>query len=197
MKAVYQRQTVEIFVEEGLLQRLSQVIDPFRRYFIITDQIVHHFHHDYLDLFPNHDVFIMMAGEEQKNMDTVMQICKEMLAKNYDRHDCILACGGGVVLDVAGFVASIYKRGIDYINIPTSLMAQVDSSIGGKVGINFSGFKNQLGSFYHPLKILIDPLVLSTLNKQEMTSGMCEVMKYAILFDREMYDRLLTHTYLL
>ncbi|MDD4212582.1 MAG: 3-dehydroquinate synthase [Bacilli bacterium] len=195
MKAVYQHQTVDILVKEGILSRLLEHLDPHRRYFIITDQIVHHFYHDYLDQIQNHDVFIMMSGEEQKNMDSILQICKEMLTKNYDRSDCIIALGGGVVIDTAGFVASIYKRGIDYINIPTSLMAQVDSSIGGKVGINYLGYKNQLGSFYHPLKILIDPLVLSTLNKQEMTSGMCEVMKYAILFDCDMYDALLHHQY--
>ncbi len=195
MKAIYRNQMVEITIESGINQHLERLLDFNRRYFVITDQVVHHLYQKIYQALPHYDVFIMTVGEEQKTMDTVLQICNELLLKNYDCHDCILALGGGVVGDVSGFVASIYKRGIEYIQVPTTLIAQVDSSIGGKVGINYAGYKNQLGTFYHPSHVIIDPSFLTTLSKNDLMSGMCEVMKYAILFDREMFDALLSHKY--
>lgn len=195
MTAVYSRTTVNIHLEEGALNNLSKFLDLEKRYFVITDQTVYYFYGKILEQLLNYDVFIMMAGEDSKNMATVMQICQEMLEKGYGKSDVIITLGGGVVGDIGGFVASIYKRGIDYINIPTSLIAQVDSAIGGKVGVNCAGYKNQIGSIYHPSQIIIDFNALSTLAKSEISSGMGEIFKYAILFDKEMFNELKIHKY--
>ena len=195
MKAVYRDQTVEIHLKKGALDDLGIYLDLQKRYFIITDQTVHYFYNKVLEQFPKHDCFIMVSGEESKSIATVMQICQEMLDKKYTKDDVIITLGGGVVGDIGGFVASIYKRGIKYVNIPTTLIAQVDSSIGGKVGINYANYKNQIGAFYHPTHIIIDPNVLSTLSQQEMTSGMCEIIKYAVLFDKEMFISIKEHKY--
>ncbi|MDY0063737.1 MAG: 3-dehydroquinate synthase family protein [Bacilli bacterium] len=187
MKAVYKNQTVEIIVKHHILEELHTYINQDKRYFIITDSIVHYYYAQYFHFLKNHIFFILTPGEASKSMDSVSQIIRQMLDKEISKTDYIIALGGGVIGDLAGFVASIYKRGIRYINIPTTLIAQVDSSIGGKVGVNFDGFKNQVGSIYHPTQVFIDPECLNTLSKEQYLSGLCEVMKYAILFDKEMF----------
>ena len=130
------------------------------------------------------------AGEANKNIETASTIASELSKLGADRESVILALGGGVVGDLAGFVASIYKRGIGYAQLPTTLLAQVDSSIGGKTGVDARWGKNQLGTFYQPLRVVTDPNTLKTLPHSEIVNGVAEMVKCAIVADREMFERI-------
>jgi len=133
---------------------------------------------------------VLEPGEEHKHLDTVERICEAALEAGLDRTGVIVGLGGGVVGDLAGFAASIYMRGIGVIHVPTSLLAMVDSSIGGKTGADLRSGKNLVGAFHQPELVLIDPAFLTTLPKQELTNGMAEVIKYAMLFDENMFKDL-------
>lgn len=191
MKVEYKSKTVEININSNIIEAL----DNRKRYFIITDENVYNIYQDYFSYLKNKDYFIIKPGEASKSLRVVEEAITELLSKDYNRNDTIIAFGGGVVGDIAGFIASIYKRGVNYIIVPTTLISQVDSAIGGKVGINYLGYKNQIGSFYHPNEILINPNFLKSLPKAEFTSGMCEVVKYAVLFDQQMFNDILTNNY--
>lgn len=130
------------------------------------------------------------AGEASKSIQTASMLASRLSELGADRESALLALGGGVVGDLTGFVASIYKRGIDYIQLPTTLLAQVDSSIGGKTGVDTPWGKNQLGTFYQPRGVLADPLTLRTLPPPEMLNGVAEIVKYSVVADRRMFYRL-------
>ncbi|MGC8566728.1 MAG: 3-dehydroquinate synthase [Caldisphaera sp.] len=130
-------------------------------------------------------------GEASKEMNYAIAILKEILDYDFTRNDGIIALGGGTVSDLAGFVSSIYMRGTYLINIPTTLLAMVDASIGGKNGLNFYGYKNIIGSFYQPNLILEDIDFLKTLPKEEIMNGLGEIIKYAMMLDKEFYYYLL------
>ena len=132
-------------------------------------------------------VFDFLEGEERKNLTTVQKVYEFLVKQGLTRSDGIVALGGGVVGDLAGFVASTYMRGIRFVQIPTSLTAQVDSSIGGKTGVNTPFAKNMVGTFAQPDGVLIDPLVLETLGKRELIEGMGEVIKYGLIEDPELW----------
>lgn len=137
-----------------------------------------------------HHLYLMPDGEEYKNWQEAEKILNYLLEENFARNDLILAFGGGVVGDLAGFVASIYKRGMGFIQIPTSLLAQVDSSVGGKVAINHPKGKNMLGSFYQPEEVLIDSKLLESLEKREFNAGLAEVIKYGLIGDADFFNYL-------
>lgn len=130
------------------------------------------------------------AGEESKNLNTVSYLAHELLRNNIDRKSAVVTLGGGVVGDVGGFTASIFMRGISYIQVPTTLTAQVDSSIGGKTGVDTDEGKNLLGSFYQPRRVYIDPSLLKTLPRREFISGLAEVVKYGVIYDRGLFEYL-------
>ena len=127
------------------------------------------------------------AGEENKGMDTILGICKACIDNGLDRKSMILALGGGVVGDMAGFAAAIYMRGIDFVQIPTTLLSQSDSSVGGKTGIDFMESKNILGAFHQPRLVYINVETLKTLPRREFISGMGEVIKHGIIRDAGFY----------
>ena len=131
---------------------------------------------------------IIPQGEGSKNLRQVEAILKQMLELGLNRKSKLVAFGGGVVGDIAGFCASIYMRGLPFIQIPTSLLAQVDSSVGGKTGVNFGGGKNMVGSFYQPQAVLIDSNSLKTLDRRELISGIGEVIKYGVIYDYDFLD---------
>jgi 3-dehydroquinate synthase len=135
------------------------------------------------------DWLILPAGEEQKRLAVVERIYEQLLERGYRRDLTIVALGGGVVGDLAGFVAATYLRGVSFLQLPTTLLAQVDASIGGKTGVNHRLGKNLIGAFYQPRCVLIDPLVLATLPPEEFLCGMGEVLKYALL-DQQLFLRL-------
>jgi 3-dehydroquinate synthase len=132
-------------------------------------------------------LFTLPVGERAKSLSTAERGYRFLLENNVDRKGLICSLGGGVVGDVAGYIAATYLRGIDYIQLPTTLLAQVDSSIGGKVGVNFSGKKNMVGSFYQPRAIICDVALLKSLPPAEMRNGMAEVVKYALAMDEELF----------
>ena len=134
-----------------------------------------------------HQSIVLPAGEEQKTMAQAERLCHQLIAQGMERGQCILALGGGVVGDLAGFAASMLYRGIGIIHIPTTLLAQVDSSIGGKTGVNTTQGKNLLGAFHSPRMVLVDPYLLRTLPPRAFKAGYAEVVKYAILGDADFF----------
>jgi len=135
-------------------------------------------------------VITIPAGEGSKSLAIAETICDEMITAGLDRGGFVAALGGGVIGDLAGFVASIYYRGIPHVQIPTTVVAQVDSAIGGKTGVNARGGKNLIGSFHQPALVIADPAVLSTLPKREFNEGIAEVIKHAVIRDAKMLDDL-------
>lgn len=195
MNIKYKNQNVTIIIRDNELKNIKEYLDNDKRYFIITDDNVHRLYASIFKNLNNVQFYILPPGENSKNIKNVEAIMRELLEHHYTKDDCLVAFGGGVIGDLTGFVAGIYKRGIKYINIPTTLISQVDSSIGGKVGVNFDGFKNQVGLIYHPELILIDPQVLVTLPKIEYMSGLGEIVKYAALFDEKLFAKLEANNY--
>jgi 3-dehydroquinate synthase len=127
-------------------------------------------------------------GEESKSIAQVTYIINTMIQNKITRSCLVLALGGGVIGDLAGFVSSIYFRGVDYIQIPTTLLSQIDSSIGGKVGINSENMKNAIGSFYQPKMVLIDPSTLNTLSIKQKNNGVAELIKYGLIADKSLFE---------
>tara|TARA_B100000963_G_scaffold13787_1_gene10643 strand:- start:295 stop:1407 length:1113 start_codon:yes stop_codon:yes gene_type:complete len=128
------------------------------------------------------------ANEKNKSINTVNKYLKILLSKNFNRSDLVIGVGGGITGDVCGFVASIFKRGINFINIPTTLLAQVDSSIGGKTGVNSKFGKNLIGSFYQPRLVIIDTVFINSLPKREMVCGYAEILKHSIIKDKKFFN---------
>lgn len=131
---------------------------------------------------------IIKPGEQHKNLQTVQRIWKVLMKHHADRNALLINLGGGVITDMGGFAASTYKRGIKFINIPTTLLAMVDAAIGGKTGIDFSGAKNQIGTFAEAEKVLINPIFLETLPKREIRSGLAEMLKYGFVSDFKLLE---------
>ena len=137
---------------------------------------------------------IINANEKTKSLKTVNFYLNKLLSKNFNRSDLVISIGGGIVGDIVGFTSSIYKRGINFINIPTTLLAQVDSAIGGKTGVNSKFGKNLIGSFYQPKLVLIDTSFLKSLPKKEMVCGYAEILKHSIIYDKKFFHWLEKNT---
>ena len=144
----------------------------------------------YYELFSQTDCFVFRAEEKRKNFDSVKDVLSFFKKKKVHRKNVLVSVGGGITGDVGGFAASVYMRGIPFVNIPTTFLSMVDSSVGGKTGINFDGVKNLVGAFYQPQKVFIDTDFLDTLSDEEFMSGFAEVIKYAAIFDRNFFDEL-------
>lgn len=140
-------------------------------------------------------LYAFPAGEENKTLDTVKNIYKTLIEEKYDRKDLLLALGGGVVGDITGYAAATFLRGIDFVQIPTTLLAQSDSSIGGKTGVDFDGYKNMVGAFYMPKLVYMNVGTLKTLDDRQFYSGFAEVMKYGLIKDAMFYEWLLENMY--
>ena len=187
-----------IIIEKGLINRVSEEIRKVykgKKIFIITDDNVNKYYGGKIsEALKDSDFEVKLLslkpGEETKNFNTLPIVYNELLDFNLTRSDLIIALGGGVIGDLAGFVASTYLRGVDFVQIPTSLLAQVDSSVGGKVAVDLDRGKNLVGSFYHPKCVLIDPEVLDTLEDRFFIDGMAEVIKYGCIKDKKFFDYL-------
>ena len=136
-------------------------------------------------------IFSFQAGEESKNLDTVKQIYEYLICHKFDRKDILLALGGGVVGDITGYAAATYLRGIDFIQVPTTLLAQVDSSVGGKTGVDFDQYKNMVGAFKMPRLVYMNISVLNSLDDRQFFAGMAEVIKYGMIKSRTFYEWLI------
>ncbi len=138
-------------------------------------------------------IYYLKASELNKNMNSINKILEILLNKNFSRDDCLISIGGGITGDMSGFAASLFKRGLKFINLPTTLLSQVDSSIGGKTGINTKYGKNLIGSFYQPNLVISDTEFLSTLPKREIVCGYGEILKHSIIGDKKFYNFLNNH----
>jgi 3-dehydroquinate synthase len=189
----------DISIQKDVLNELPSFITKAtssKSLFIITDRHLFHLYHERLSLILN-DFFVQYVtvepGESSKSLRVYETVCQTLIEKGIRRSDFIIAFGGGVVGDLAGFVASTLYRGIPFAQIPTSLLAMVDSSIGGKVGIDLPQGKNVLGSFYNPKFVLIDPELLKTLSDREYENGIAEMIKAGLIGDKKLYHFLLEH----
>ena len=187
-----------IIIEDGLLDRVDIEIKKVfngNKIFILTDENVNKYYGDAIesklkDVKYEVRKYVLPAGEGTKSFFTLPKVYNELLDFNLTRSDLIITLGGGVIGDLGGFVASTYLRGVSFVQIPTSLLAQVDSSVGGKVAVDLEKGKNLVGSFYHPKSVLVDPLVLRTLDKRFLIDGMAEVIKYGCIKDKELFKYL-------
>lgn len=149
-----------------------------------------------MDDFADFDLIETSAGEENKNIDFCIGIWKTLLDFEADRKSLMINLGGGVITDMGGFIASTYKRGIDFINVPTTLLSQVDASVGGKTGIDIDNVKNMVGTFTLPQMVFIETTFLKTLPQRELLSGFAEMIKHGLIYDKAYYEKLKTTHYL-
>jgi len=189
-----------IVIDSGILNQL-QSFQPYLgkgRVVIVTNDTVAALYLDAVEsaLSPAVDVgsIILPDGEQHKHLASVNYIYDYLLENEYDRQTVFVALGGGVIGDITGFAAATYQRGIDFIQVPTTLLAQVDSSVGGKTGVNHTLGKNMIGAFYQPRSVIIDIDVLRTLPVRELKAGLAEVIKYGLIGDREFFDWLGDHS---
>ena len=193
--------TYDIHIGENLLEETGRQIAPLlNRPFtvIVTDENVARFHLKTLEASLaaagiKSTSIILPPGEKTKSFTALADLCEKLLAAGVERRDKIIALGGGVIGDLAGFAAAILRRGIDFIQIPTTLLAQVDSSVGGKTGINTAHGKNLIGAFLQPIKVLADTSLLETLPARELAAGYAEVVKYGLLGDLSFFEWLETN----
>ncbi|MEG0685489.1 MAG: 3-dehydroquinate synthase [Coprobacillus sp.] len=196
-----EKDSYPIYIEKGILDQIIEYIKPIfkgNKIMIISDDQVYSYYGDKIEsqLNKEYDVshVVLPHGEQSKRFDILPSIYSELLSFQLTRTDLIIALGGGVIGDLAGFVASTYMRGIKFVQIPTSLLAQVDSSVGGKVAVDLPEGKNLVGAFKHPSAVLIDPLTLQTLDKRFIADGMGEVIKYGCIFDKDLFNTLASYS---
>ncbi len=178
----------DIVVERGCLQQAGQLLNLNRKVLIVTDTgVPEEYAQTVAGACKKPVIVTLPMGEATKSFPYFEQLCRTLLINGFTRTDCIVAVGGGVMGDLAGFVAASFMRGIDFYNIPTTLLSQVDSSIGGKVAIDLDDVKNIIGAFYQPKKVLIDPDVLTTLPPRHIAAGLAEAVKMAACFDEQLF----------
>ncbi|NDJ85303.1 MAG: 3-dehydroquinate synthase [Chloroflexi bacterium] len=188
------QQSYPMLIEHGVLGHLSELLEVYglggRRIVIGTDEVVARLYgHHLTTTLPNAALVTMPSGETFKNLDTVRQLYGHLARLHLDRHGVVIALGGGVVGDTFGYAAATYMRGVRFVQIPTTLLAMVDSSVGGKVGVDTEVGKNLVGAFKQPDLVVIDPDVLTSLPEEEFSAGMAEVIKHALLADPSLLDK--------
>lgn len=177
-----------ITLSRGALSRAGEILNLNRKALVVTDSGVPTEYSDTVASVCKTAVRVCLPqGEASKCFEKYKLLLSKMLEADFTRSDCVIAVGGGVVGDLCGFAASCYMRGIDFYNIPTTLLSQIDSSVGGKTAIDFGGVKNVVGSFYQPNAVLIDPNVLKTLEARQLHSGLAEAIKMSLTSDAELF----------
>jgi len=179
----------DIEIGPGLLTTLADELREMglgHRYALVTDSTVHELigqdvERTLRDSGIEVESFVFQAGEQSKHMETVVELARGMVRAGFDRKSAVIALGGGVVGDVAGFLASLFMRGIPFVQVPTTLLAQVDSSVGGKTGVDLPEGKNLLGTFYQPSRVVADIATLVTLPRRELGNGLAEIVKYGMI----------------
>lgn len=189
---------------QNSFDKLNETLEKFnikeKQLCIITDSNVDKLYGDELlaclkDSAKQISKYVIAAGEENKNLNTVASIYEFLISNHITRNDMLIAFGGGVVGDITGFTAATYLRGIPFIQIPTTLLAQVDSSVGGKTGVDFNNYKNMVGAFYMPVFVYMNHKLLKSLDERQFASGFAETMKYGLIKDEDFYGWLLENMY--
>lgn len=187
----FDERSYDITVSRGAIKHASELFALDRRVLVVTDDgVPAQYSKAIADAAGEPHILTIRHGEASKCPERYLEILKFMLACGFDRHDCVVAVGGGVVGDLAGFAAATYMRGIDLYNIPTTLLSQVDSSVGGKTAIDFLGYKNVVGAFWQPKGVIVDPDVLESLDARQFACGMSEIIKMFATSDGKMFGRL-------
>ena len=202
MRVELAERSYDIHIGSGTLANVGPVLvtdNPLSHAIVLTDTNVEKYAstvaESIADVGANVDVLTIEAGEKSKSAASAAALWEEVLSAGADRKTVIVAVGGGVVGDLAGFIAATFARGLAFVQVPTTLLAQVDSSVGGKTGINLSSAKNMVGAFWQPLTVLIDTDTLKTLPERDYTSGLAEVIKYGVIQDEEFFSYLEGHIF--
>jgi 3-dehydroquinate synthase len=181
-----------VHIAPGVAARLTSLLDEVRvpdRRFIVSNATVWRLHEEAFSGVTSEEPILIPDGERFKNAQTVGRIYDALIKARADRSSAIVAVGGGIIGDMAGFAAATYLRGVPVVQVPTTLLAQVDSAIGGKVGVNHAQGKNLIGAFHQPAFVAIDPTLLATLPRREFRAGMYEVIKYGVIASRPLFER--------
>lgn len=179
----------DIVIEKGALLKIGEILNLQRRVLVVTDSgVPNKYSEAVLNASKEGTVLVLPEGESSKNIDNLQLILKKLVENNFTRTDAVVAVGGGMIGDLSGFAASMYMRGIDFYNIPTTVLSQVDSSIGGKTAIDFMGIKNIVGAFYQPKRVVIDIETLKTLPQRQISNGLCEAFKMACTSDKSLFE---------
>lgn len=186
-----------VYMSDSLIDDVLELISPYKeeKIFVLTDETTYKLCLPLIkniELINAENIIIIGAGDENKNLESVAKVWHFLVEKGANRHSLLINLGGGMPCDLGGFAAATFKRGIDFINIPTTLLAQVDASVGGKTGINFGGYKNEIGSFMQAKKVLIDINLLKTLDNENIISGFAEMIKHAILDSHPLLEETLS-----
>lgn len=191
---VLETDPVTYIIGDKALEKSEKKLTKYKRIIVITDENVDklclHVFNRKLPSINIDGVVILKSGEENKTLNQLTYIWNELTKLNADRDDLIINLGGGVVTDIGGMAAATFKRGLQFMNYPTTLLGMVDAAIGGKTGIDFEGYKNQVGLFINPKCVVIDPIFLQTLEEKEWQSGFAEVLKYCMIFDKDLWKKL-------
>lgn len=182
----------DVRIARGVLAQVGQVVGSGRRVCVVTDSgVPTAYAQRVADSLTANGCHVLLhtipQGEENKSMDSYMALQRTLLEGGLSRRDAVVAVGGGVVGDLAGFAAATYMRGIDFYNVPTTILSQVDSSVGGKTAVDFGGYKNMIGAFHQPRAVLIDPQVLLTLPVRQLANGLAEALKMGLTSDAELF----------
>ncbi|MBQ1231114.1 MAG: 3-dehydroquinate synthase [Clostridia bacterium] len=183
------RGSYNIRLKRGALAKAGEIFNLNRRVLIVTDTgVPKEYAQTVAEQCKTPVIKTIPEGEKSKQIDTYSDVLQTLVENGFTRTDCVVAVGGGVVGDLAGFAAATYMRGIDFYNVPTTVLSQVDSSIGGKTAIDFGGYKNIVGAFYPPRAVLIDPDTLKTLPARQISNGLSEAVKMALTSDEELFQ---------
>jgi 3-dehydroquinate synthase len=190
---IYSQENSEITFTESIANEIDAISNEFgQKLFVLADSNTINYCFPVIKsaLPENVPVFILEAGEENKHIESVVKVWDFLNSNGADRKSVVINIGGGVLCDLGGFAASTFKRGLDFIHIPTTLLSQVDASVGGKTGVNFKSFKNEVGSFSFPMKVIIDSCFMKTLPQEHILSGFGEMLKHAFIKDAAYYQDL-------
>ncbi len=181
--------TIDYYLKD-VLRDMGEMFQEGKKYGLVVDRKVYGIYQEVIDDFAAErccELLIIDIKEENKNYETITLIYDFLMKKEMNRNSTLVSIGGGVLGDMVGFAASSYMRGIDYINVPTTLISQTDSAVGGKVGYNYGNIKNIIGSFYNPIGVFISLETLNSLDDRNYVNGICEVIKYSLIYNKEFF----------
>ncbi len=182
-------ESYDIIIERGSINHFSELTGIKGKVLVVTDSgVPEEYSKCIAGQFDESYIFTVNEGEESKNLTEFGKIQSFLLKNNFTRKDSVVACGGGVTGDLAGFVSACFMRGINFYNFPTTVLSQVDSSIGGKTAVDLDGIKNIVGAFYQPKMVVIDPDVLKTLPDRQISNGLAEALKMSLTFDKNLFE---------